>query len=444
MNPIYANLPTTIFEVMSGLARETGAINLGQGFPDEPGPEAVRRKAAEAVVSGWNQYPPMRGLPELREAVAGHYKRFQGLDLDWQSEVTVTSGATEALAASIFALISPGDEVVLFQPLYDAYAPLIRRAGGTIRLVRLEPPDWRITRQALEVAFTPKTRLVVFNNPLNPAAVVFPAEELALLAEFCVSHDAGAICDEVWEQVVFDNHTHASMLGIPGMRERTVKIGSAGKMFALTGWKVGFVCACPELSAGIAKAHQFLTFTTPPNLQAAVAGGVVRLAELRWVVRGPCPGDLGRSLARPAGARPYGRWVEAAAQRRNLFPECRSGRLRHRDGRSGVLSEGRERLRGRLNPGFQLLRGRAGDQRYAPMLRKTGRHPGPGGGTTGPGAANCHPRLSIRLRPRFRPIPTAPLSFACHASELFSPGTRFAELPVSRLRVERREWMERG
>jgi aspartate/methionine/tyrosine aminotransferase len=274
MNPIYANLPTTIFEVMSGLARETGAINLGQGFPDEPGPEAVRRKAAEAAVDGLNQYPPMRGLPETRQAAAAHYKRFQGLDLDWESEITITSGATEALAASIFALVSPGDEVVMFQPLYDAYAPLIRRAGGTIRLVRLEPPDWRITREALEAAFTPKTRLVVFNNPLNPAAVVFPADELALLAEFCVGHDAIAICDEVWEQVVFDNHIHVSMLALPGMRERTVKIGSAGKMFALTGWKVGFVCAAPALTAVIAKAHQFLTFSTPPNLQAAVAWGL--------------------------------------------------------------------------------------------------------------------------------------------------------------------------
>ena len=296
MNPIYANLPTTIFEVMSGLARETGAINLGQGFPDEPGPEAVRRKAAEAVVDGWNQYPPMRGLPELREAVAAHYKRFQGLDLDWQTEVTVTSGATEALAASIFALVSPGDEVVLFQPLYDAYAPLIRRAGGTIRLVRLEPPDWRISRAALEAAFTPKTRLVIFNNPLNPAAVVYPTEELALLAEFCVAHDAIAICDEVWEQVVFDNQIHVSLLSLPKMRERTVKIGSAGKMFALTGWKVGFVCACPALSAVIAKAHQFLTFTTAPNLQAAVAWGLANSDA--WFET--MPQDLQRSRDRLA------------------------------------------------------------------------------------------------------------------------------------------------
>jgi aspartate/methionine/tyrosine aminotransferase len=274
VNPLYANLPTTIFEVMSGLARETGAINLGQGFPDEPGPEAIRRKAAEAAIDGWNQYPPMRGVPELRRAAAEHYRRFQGLELDWETEVTVTSGATEALAASFLALISPGDEVVLFQPLYDAYAPLIRRAGGEVRLIRLEPPDWRIRPEALAAAISDRTRLVVFNNPLNPAAVVFPREDLELLARACVAHDVIAVCDEVWEHVIFDGRTHTPLMSLPGMRERTVKIGSAGKMFALTGWKVGFILAAPELAGAIAKAHQFLTFTTPPNLQAAVAWGL--------------------------------------------------------------------------------------------------------------------------------------------------------------------------
>jgi aspartate/methionine/tyrosine aminotransferase len=303
MNPIYAELPTTIFEVMSGLARQHGAINLGQGFPDEPGPLAVRRKAAELAVDGWNQYPPMRGLPELRRAVADHYRRFQGVDLDWEAEVTVTSGATEALAASIFALVRPGDEVVLFQPLYDAYAPLIRRAGGTIRLVRLEPPDWAISAEALAEAFTERTRLVVFNNPLNPAAVVFPREQLALLAQACVAHDAVAITDEVWEQVVFDGRPHVPLSSLPGMAGRTVKIGSAGKMFALTGWKVGFVCAPPALSAVIAKAHQFLTFTTPPNLQGAVAWGLENSDA--WFAA--MPRDLARSRDRlAAGLRAEG------------------------------------------------------------------------------------------------------------------------------------------
>lgn len=273
VHPVFDNLPTTIFEEMSGLARDLGAINLGQGFPDDAGPEPVRAKAAEALMTGLNQYPPMRGLPELRRAVAEHYRLSQGLDLT-PDEITVTSGATEALAAAFFSLISPGDEVVLFQPLYDAYLPLIRRAGGVPRLVRLTPPHWRFDRAMLEAAFTDRTRMVVLNSPLNPAGVVTPDEDLALLAQFCVAHDVIAVCDEVWEAVTFDGRRHRSLMDFPGMRERTVKIGSAGKMFGMTGWKVGFLCAAPPLTRALAAAHQFLTFTTPPNLQAAVAWGL--------------------------------------------------------------------------------------------------------------------------------------------------------------------------
>jgi len=273
-NAIFSSLPTTIFEEMSGLARATGAINLGQGFPDDPGPEPVRARAAELVLNGYNQYPPMTGLPELRQAVAAHYGRTQGLSLDWQTEVTITSGATEALAASFLGLIEPGDEVVVFQPFYDAYVPMIRRAGGVPKLVSLRPPEWRFTRQMLEAAFGPRTKLVVLNNPINPAGVVLPEADLALLAEFCVRHDVVAVCDEVWEQVVFAGARHRPLIALPGMRERTVKIGSAGKMFGLTGWKVGFLCAAPELTHALARAHQFLTFTTAPNLQAAVAWGL--------------------------------------------------------------------------------------------------------------------------------------------------------------------------
>ena len=271
---IFSRLPTTIFEEMSGLARELGALNLGQGFPDDPGPEAIRAKAADAVLNGYNQYPPMVGLPELRQAVAAHYGRTQGLDLDWASEITVTSGATEALAATFLGLIEPGDEVVVFQPVYDAYLPMIRRAGGTPKLVRLSPPQWRFDRAMLEDAFSERTRFVVLNNPINPAGRVLPDEDLALLAEFCVRHDVTAICDEVWEQVVFGNAVHRPLMAFPGMRERSVKIGSAGKMFGLTGWKVGFLCAAPALTRTLARAHQFLTFTTAPNLQAAVAFGL--------------------------------------------------------------------------------------------------------------------------------------------------------------------------
>ena len=297
-NPIYAALPTTIFEVMSGLARESGAINLGQGFPDEAGPEAIRRHAAEAVLNGYNQYPPMAGLPELREAAARHYARFQGLDLDWKGEVTITSGATEALACAFLALIEPGDEVVLFQPVYDAYLPMVRRAGAVAKLVTLRPPHWRFDRDALEAAFSARTRLVVLNNPLNPTASVCPEADLTLLAEFCVRFDAVAVCDEVWEQVVFAGAVHRPLMAFPGMRERTVKIGSAGKMFALTGWKVGFLMAAPALTQVLAKAHQFLTFTTPPNLQAAVAWGLANSDE--WFAA--MPADLARSRDRLAGA----------------------------------------------------------------------------------------------------------------------------------------------
>ncbi len=274
MNPIFSALETSVFEVMSQLARETGAVNLDQGFPDDPGPEDVRRKAAEAVVEGWNQYPPMMGLPELRRAVATHYKRWQGLDLDPDSEIMVTSGATEAIAGALMALIAPGDEVVLFEPMYDAYVPLVRRAGGIPKFVTLTPPHFGLTEEALAKAFSPKTRVVLFNNPLNPTATIFGAADLDLLAGFCNRFDAIAVCDEVWEHVVFDGHRHVPVLGRPDMRERTVKISSAGKMFSLTGWKVGLVMAAPAIMRVLAKAHQYITFTTPPNLQTAVAYGL--------------------------------------------------------------------------------------------------------------------------------------------------------------------------
>lgn len=274
MNPLYASMPTTIFEVMSGLARETGAINLGQGFPDSNGPDDVVRAAADALTAMSNQYPPMAGIPELRRAVADHYGRHQGLDLDWQGEVTITSGATEALAAAILALVSPGDEVVLIQPMYDAYLPLVLRAGGVPRFIRLEPPEWRLTEAALEAAFSEKTRLVVMNNPVNPTATMWADADVALLAEWVVRHDAVVVSDEVWEHVVFDGRTHRPIMAQPGMRERTVKIGSGGKIFSVTGWKVGWMVAAPALSRVVAKAHQFLTFTTPPNLQAAIAHGL--------------------------------------------------------------------------------------------------------------------------------------------------------------------------
>ena len=268
MNSVYASLGTTVFEVMSRLAAERGAVNLGQGFPEEDGPRDILEAAARATLDGPNQYPPMRGLPELRQAVAAHYAEHQRITLDWQREVTITSGATEAIAAALLAFIEPGDEAIVFEPLYDAYVPMVRRAGGTPRVVRLNPPHWRLEREALEAAFSSKTRLVVLNTPLNPAAGVMSREELTMLADLARAHNAIIISDEVWEHVTFDGAEHVSMLEL--LRNRTLKIGSAGKMFSLTGWKVGFACGAPELTDQFAKAHQFLTFTTPPNLQRAV------------------------------------------------------------------------------------------------------------------------------------------------------------------------------
>jgi aspartate/methionine/tyrosine aminotransferase len=274
MNQVFAGLPVTVFEAMSQLARDNNAINLGQGFPDAPGPEDIRRAAADAVVNGYNQYPSMMGIPELRQAIATHYAHWHGLNLDPMAEVMVTSGGTEALTSSLLAVIEPGDEVVLFQPMYDSYLPIIRQAGGIPRLVRLQPPGWRLNEEILREVFNHKTKAVVFNNPLNPAAVVYPREDLELLARFCQEFDTIAICDEVWEHVVFDGREHIPLIAIPGMRERTLKIGSAGKIFGLTGWKIGFVCAAPPLLRVAAKVHQFLTFTTAPNLQVAVAYGL--------------------------------------------------------------------------------------------------------------------------------------------------------------------------
>ena len=274
MNPVFAGLPTTVFETMSRLAGEVGAVNLGQGFPDDAGPDDVRERAVQALRESSNQYPPMMGLPSLREAVAVHYRHHQGLDLDPETEIMVTSGATEAIAGAILALIEPGDEVVLFEPAFDVYLPMVRRAGGVPRFVSLKPPHFRIEEEALARVVSDRTRLVILNNPLNPTATMVRQEDLDGLARFCVRHDLVALSDEVWEHVVFDGRSHIPLMRLPGMRERTVKVGSGGKIFSLTGWKVGFAMAAPHLMRVLSKAHQFLTFATPPNLQEAVAYGL--------------------------------------------------------------------------------------------------------------------------------------------------------------------------
>ena len=273
-NAVLSGYGTTIFEVMSALAREHKSINLGQGFPDDPGPEDVRRAAADYVLNGHNQYPPMMGIPELRQAVATHNKRFYGLDIDWQSEVMVTSGATEALADCLFGLIEPGDEVVLIEPLYDSYLPIVRRAGGIPKLVRIEPPHWKLPRDQLAAAFSDRTKLLLLNSPMNPCSKVFSQDELDFIAALLIKHDAFAVCDEVYEHLVFDGHRHIPLITLPGMRERCARIGSAGKTFSVTGWKIGYITAAPALMRPIAKTHQFITFTSAPNLQFAAAVGL--------------------------------------------------------------------------------------------------------------------------------------------------------------------------
>ena len=273
MNPLYETMATSVFERMSLAAAKHGAINLGQGFPDFGWPPEILDAAARALTEGSNQYAPSRGLLVLREAVAAHYARHHGISLGPES-ICVTSGATEALAAAILAGVAPGDEVIVMTPAYDAYVPLIRRAGGTVVEVALQPPSWRIDRAALAAAIGPHTRAIVLNNPHNPAGRLFDRDELAIVAELAEAHDLTVIADEVWEHLLLDGQEFVPFASLPGMAARTIKCGSAGKIFSLTGWKIGWIAAAPELATLAARAHQFLTFASAPNLQAAVAYGM--------------------------------------------------------------------------------------------------------------------------------------------------------------------------
>jgi aspartate/methionine/tyrosine aminotransferase len=273
MNSLYEQMKTSVFERMSLAAARYDAVNLGQGFPDFGWPDEILDFAARAVKEGSNQYAPSRGLPALREAVAAHYQRHFGQALD-ADNICVTSGATEALGAAILATVQPGDEVIIFTPAYDSYSPMIRRAGATPIEVALQPPAWRLDREALEAAIGPKTSAILFNNPHNPAGRLFDADELETLAAIVGAHDLIVISDEVWEHVLLDERRFIPLANLPGMATRTIKVGSAGKIFSLTGWKVGWIVAAPELATVVARAHQFLTFATAPNLQAAVAFGL--------------------------------------------------------------------------------------------------------------------------------------------------------------------------
>jgi len=266
-------MPVSVFERMSLAAGKHGAVNLGQGFPDFGWPDEILEAAAKALKEGSNQYAPSRGLPQLRQAIADHYRRHFGQQLD-PDHICVTSGATEALGAMILSTVEPDDEVIIFTPAYDSYAPMVRRAGATPREVALQPPYWNIDRDAIEEAVSDRTRAIIFNNPQNPTGRLYGKDELQIIADIAIEHDLTVISDEVWEHVLLHGEQFTPLASLPGMAERTLKAGSAGKIFSLTGWKVGWIVASPEKAAVAARAHQFLTFATAPNLQAAVAYGM--------------------------------------------------------------------------------------------------------------------------------------------------------------------------
>jgi len=261
---------TTIFAEMSALAVQTGAINLGQGFPDTDGPPEVADAAIAAIRAGHNQYPPGIGIPELRAAIAAHQQRFYGLTFDPADEVLVTAGATEAIAASLLALCEPGDEVVMFEPYYDSYAACTALAAATRRIVTLRTPDYSFDPAELEAAITARTRVLLLNSPHNPTGKVFSRAELEQIASLCMEHDLVAVTDEVYEHLVFDGE-HVPLSTLPGMRDRTVTISSGGKTFSFTGWKIGWVCAAPALVSAVRTVKQFLTFASGTPFQHAIA-----------------------------------------------------------------------------------------------------------------------------------------------------------------------------
>jgi N-succinyldiaminopimelate aminotransferase len=271
LNRRLAGLGTTIFAEMSARAVATGSINLGQGFPDTDGPAQIARAAADAIMAGHgNQYPPGPGIPELRQAITAHQKRWYGLDYDPDTEVLVTAGATEAIAAAMLALVEPGDEVIAFEPYYDSYAANIAMAGGVRVPVTLRPPRFRPDLDRLAAAVTNRTRLILLNSPHNPTGSVFTRDELAAIAELAVERDLLVVADEVYEHVVFDGE-HLPIVRFRGMRERTVSVSSAGKSFSFTGWKIGWITAAPELVTAVRTAKQFMTYVSGGPFQYAVA-----------------------------------------------------------------------------------------------------------------------------------------------------------------------------
>jgi N-succinyldiaminopimelate aminotransferase len=306
---------TTIFAEMTALAHRHGAVNLSQGFPDEAGPSLAHEAAVRAIREGHNQYAPLAGVPELRHAIAGWCERGIGIRPDPDREITVTNGATGALASTMLGLINPGDEVVLFEPYYDSYRAGVAMAGGTAKFVTLRPHNGRFTfdPDELRSAFGPRTRAVLVNSPHNPTGTVFSQDELGLIAEQCQRHDAVAVSDEVYERLVYDpGQPHVSIASLPGMRERTIVISSIGKTFSLTGWKVGWAVAPPDLTAAVRSAHQFLAYAVATPLQHGSAAMLNhgeddsrRITAHDHAMLGrlsPALAELGFGVFEPAGA----------------------------------------------------------------------------------------------------------------------------------------------
>ncbi len=265
---------TSIFTEMSALAIRSKAVNLSQGFPDFDGPHDLLEAAAKAIIDGPNQYTPSAGLATLREAIAAKMQRFYDVEVDPRDEVTITSGATEGLAATLLGLLEPGDEVVLLEPCYDLYPPIIARAGGTAVYVSLGQPGFELDFEALKEALTDRTRAIVVNNPQNPCGKVFIREELTRLGELCQQHNILVLGDEVYEHLVYDGRSHHTLLSIPALRDRAIVVSSTAKTFSMTGWKVGMVIAAPGLTEAVRMSHQFLTFCTPGAFQRAMAKGI--------------------------------------------------------------------------------------------------------------------------------------------------------------------------
>jgi N-succinyldiaminopimelate aminotransferase len=265
-----SNFGTTIFHEMTSLANQHQAVNLGQGFPDFPGPDFLKQAAIQAIQDNINQYAPGSGRLSLREAIARKMTRHYGLPINPATEITITSGATEAIFATIMGLVNPGDEVILFEPYYDSYLPSVQMAGGVPRFYTLRPPDWTIDPAQLAALFSDKTKLILINTPHNPTGKVYTEAELRLIADLCQRHDVIAVVDEVYEHIIFDGLKHLSLATLPGMAERTVTISSAGKTFSMTGWKVGWAMAAPELNQAVFRVHQFVTYSVAAPLQEGV------------------------------------------------------------------------------------------------------------------------------------------------------------------------------